>query len=273
MAAHNRSGVRRKGRAPAEVATGRRNRIVETVLRDGSARVEDLSATFGVSAVTIYRDLADLEALGMVLRQRGVVTAVGSNLQEAPARFRLGQNTAAKRAIARHAATGVSRGSAVMLDDSTTGVLVARELRELTPLTLVTNSLLVATEVRGHAGVQLMLTGGDYQAWAEALLGPIATATVASLAADVCLMSVSGISHEVAYHPYAEVAAIKKAMMKASARSVALVDHTKFRRRSLHEVAPLNAFDTVITDEDTPTEVLSRLRDAGVHVEVAPAVP
>ncbi|QOR72545.1 DeoR/GlpR transcriptional regulator [Ruania alkalisoli] len=250
----------------------RRNRIVDLVQRDGSVSIEELGATFGVSTVTIYRDLADLESLGMIVRQRGVVTAAGSNLQEAPARFRLGQNEPAKRAIARHAAAMVPRGSAVMLDDSTTGVLTARELREQTPLTVVTNSLLVAEEVRASAGMRLVLTGGEYEAWAEALLGPIAAGTVASLAADVCLVSVSGITDGVTYHPYAEVAAVKKAMMRASARSVALIDHTKFRRRALHEVAPLTAFDTVVTDSGTSPEVLERLREGGVSVEVAPDV-
>ncbi|WP_200837582.1 DeoR/GlpR family DNA-binding transcription regulator [Ruania rhizosphaerae] len=271
MAQAQRSGGR-KGRAPAEVTARRRNRIVDLVQRDGSVSIEELGATFGVSTVTIYRDLADLESLGMIVRQRGVVTAAGSNLQEAPARFRLGQNEPAKLAIARHAAAMVPRGSAVMLDDSTTGVLTARELREFTPLTVVTNSLLVAEEVRASAGMRLVLTGGEYEAWAEALLGPIAAGTVASLAADVCLVSVSGITDGVTYHPYAEVAAVKKAMMRASARSVALIDHTKFRRRALHEVAPLTAFDTVVTDRGTSREVLELLREGGVNVEVAPDI-
>ncbi|UFU06908.1 DeoR/GlpR family DNA-binding transcription regulator [Ruania halotolerans] len=245
---------------------------MDLVLRDGAVSVDELGSAFGVSAVTIYRDLADLESLGMVVRHRGVVTAAGSNLQEAPARFRLGQHEAAKRAIARHAAAAVPRGSAVMLDDSTTGVLTARELREQTPLTVVTNSLLVAEEVRGRPGVQLVLTGGEYEAWAEALLGPVTASVVGSLAADVCMVSVSGITDGVTYHPYAEVAAVKRAMMAASARSVALIDHTKFRRRALHEVAPLTAFDAVITDGATPQEVLDDLRQAGVQVEVASAV-
>lgn len=262
----------RKGRALTADGVQRRNRIVEIVAKAGAVSVDELSETFGVSPVTVYRDLAELVATGMIIRSRGIVTAAGSGLQEAPARFRLGQHTAEKSEIAAHAATLVPRGSAVLLDDSTTGVLAVRELREHTPLTVVTNSLLVAREVEQAVGVRLFVLGGEYHQWADALLGRSTTQAIGGIAADLCLISVSGVIDGVAYHPYEEVAEVKQAMMRSAARTIALVDHTKFDRRALHVVAPLQDFDVVVVDRGTSPALVARLRDDGANVDVAPAV-
>ena len=62
----------------------------------------------------------------------------------------------------------------------------------------------------------------------------------------------------------------KRAMFNASARRILLIDHTKFERRALHGFAALSEFDTVIVDDHTPGEHVSRLRDKGIHVVVAP---
>lgn len=262
----------RKSRQRTADGVQRRNRIVEIVAKAGAASVEELADTFGVSPVTVYRDLTELVGAGMIIRSRGVVTAAGSGLQEAPAKFRLGQHVVEKSEIAAHAATLVPRGSAVLLDDSTTGVLAVRHLKERTPVTVVTNSLLVAREVEEAAGVRLFVLGGEYHQWADALLGRSTTQAIAAVAADVCLISVSGVIDGVAYHPYEEVAEVKQAMMRAAARSVALVDHTKFERRALHHVASLRDFDVVVVDRATPSEIVEHLREEGVRVDVAPSL-
>lgn len=126
-------------RRPSGKQQDRRRRITERVMDAGTMRIDDLVATVDVSPMTVYRDLADLESQGLVHRNRGYVSAASSLLYEAASEYRLHQNEVEKQQVARAAAELVEPGQALMLDDSTTGVYLARLLPERAPLTVVTN--------------------------------------------------------------------------------------------------------------------------------------
>jgi DeoR/GlpR family transcriptional regulator of sugar metabolism len=247
----------------------RRARIAEFVVRQGEAAVEDLVRLTGVSPMTVYRDLAALEEAGLVLRHHGHVTAAATQLSEASAGFRIDQAAEAKRAIAQYAAGLVQPGASVMFDDSTSGLWVLRALIDTVPLTVVTNSLLVAREARQQPAFQLFVTGGHYHEWAEALLGRTTIESIAALHTEFAFMSASGLSNGACFHPYEEVAAVKQAMIRAAERPVLLLDHTKFQRQAVHAFAQLTDFSLVIVDAATPAATVEQLRSDGVNVEVA----
>lgn len=242
--------------------------IAEAVVRAGSVSVEDLVKSTGVSAMTIYRDLASLESSGVLQRHRGRVVAVANGLHEADAAFRLEQSSSDKQAVAELASGLIAPGSSIMLDDSTSGVWVLRSLPEHTPLTVVTNSLLVAKEVITTSSDKLVVTGGEYQSWAQSLMGPAAVRMIRSMHADLCFLSASGIFEAGCYHPYQEVVEVKRAMLESAETRVLLLDHTKFGRRALFKFADLTEFDHVVVDAHTPRGILGQLSDLGVHLMV-----
>lgn len=243
--------------------------IAESVIRNGSASVEDLVALTGVSAMTVYRDLAALEDSGVLTRHRGQVVAVASGLHEADAEFRLEQSSAEKQLVAAEAGKLVSPGSSIMLDDSTSGVWLLRSLPDISSVTVVTNSLLVADEVAPYRGAKLLVSGGEYQAWAHSLMGAAAVRTIRSMHADFCFVSASGIFELGCYHPYQEVVEVKRAMLESAETRVLLLDHTKFNRRALFKFAELQEFDHVVVDDQASPGMLAHLRDTGVQVTVA----
>ncbi|WP_027588107.1 DeoR/GlpR family DNA-binding transcription regulator [Acidipropionibacterium thoenii] len=243
--------------------------IAETVIRNGSVSVEELVTLTGVSAMTIYRDLTVLEDSGVLTHHRGQVVAVASGLHEADADFRLEQSSAEKQQVAAEASTLVTSGCSLMLDDSTSGVWLLRSLADISNVTVVTNSLLVANEVTSCRGAKLMVTGGEYQAWAHSLMGPAAVRAIRSMHADLCFVSASGIFEMGCYHPYQEVVEVKRAMLDAAETKVLLLDHTKFNRRALFKFADLQEFDHVVVDSKTSPEVLRHLEETGVQVRVA----
>ncbi|MGA4508178.1 DeoR/GlpR family DNA-binding transcription regulator [Propionibacteriaceae bacterium G1746] len=249
----------------------RRHAIAELVFRRGSASMDELVTAVGVSLMTLYRDIAALEEAGILTRHRGKVSALASGLHEAGAGFRLETNVEAKAEMAALVARMIAPGSSILLDDSTSGAWVLRALHDLTPLTVITNSLLVAREVSTRSDVKLLLTGGEYQAWADAMLGPTALAMLATVRADYCLLSASGLEDGVAYHPYQDVAEVKRAMLRAGRRKVLMLDHTKFARRALHAFADLGEFDTVLVDHRTSAEDLQML--ARHHARVMVSAP
>lgn len=243
--------------------------ILEYLLAHSPATVDDLTEQFGVSAMTIYRDIANLEADSLVVRNHGEVSAAASTLVESSARLRTIANVALKQKLATAALQRIHRGDSVILDDSTTNLQLFPQLGELAPLTVITNARFIARQVVSEPQLRLHSTGGDYADWADSYFGPLTVQAVSSMRADLCIMSSSAVHDGYCYHPDATVAQTKRAMLKAADRSILLVDHTKFARTALHRVGPLEDFDTIITDSLTPVEILDDLRRRQLDVVVA----
>ncbi|MEU5849530.1 DeoR/GlpR family DNA-binding transcription regulator [Saccharopolyspora shandongensis] len=256
-------------RRPSGKQQDRRRKITELVMAEGTMRIDDLVETVDASAMTVYRDLADLESQGLVHRNRGYVSAASSLLYEAASEYRLQQNTAEKEQIAQAAAELIEPGQALVLDDSTTGVYLARLLPERAPLTVVTNHRGVFGELAGASGISLICVGGDYLPWADAFVGGMALDALRNLRVDLAIMSVSAVTDGICCYPQQEMVQIKKAMLASARRRVLYVDHTKFRRRALHAVAPVEDFDVVIVDSQTTSADIEVLRDRGARVEQA----
>lgn len=259
------------GRRPSGKQQDRRRKITELVMAEGTLRIDDLVATIGASAMTVYRDLADLESQGLVHRNRGNVSAASSLLYEAASEYRLQQNQPEKEELARAAAELIEPGQALLLDDSTTGVHLARLLPERAPLTVVTNHRGVFDELAAAPGISLICVGGDYLPWADAFVGGMALDSLRNLRVDLAIMSVSAVTDGIGCYPQQEMVQIKKAMLAAAQRTVLYVDHTKFHRRALHAVAPVEDFDIVIVDSRTPGHQIEVLRERGALVEQATA--
>lgn len=256
-------------RSTSTAQRARHAAIAEFVIRRGSVSIEEIVEHTGVSMMTVYRDVHTLEEAGLLQRHRGRVSAVAGGLQEASAAFRVEQEPAGKEAIARAVAALIPVGSSVVLDDSTSGVYVVRELARSAPITVVTNSLLIARETAQAPDLHLFLTGGSYQAWADALLGPTALATLSGIDADFCVLSASGISQGRCYHPYEDVVAVKQAMLRSARTKLLVLDHTKLQRKALHAFARLDEFDHVIVDAAVSPQQLDQLREWGARVTVA----
>ncbi|MGC3995638.1 MAG: DeoR/GlpR family DNA-binding transcription regulator [Propionicimonas sp.] len=258
--------ARSGGRASADAVRQRRRRLAELVAQRGTLSVEEIVAETGVSAMTAYRDIDALEEEGLLTRQqRGVVAATASRLSEVSAALRMEQHAAEKEEIAAAAAALVRPGSSVLVDDSTSALWTLRALAGV-PLTVVTNSLLVARELSRTPTTRLLVTGGEYQPWAESLLGKTTLDMVAGVRADYCLLSASGISDDQCFHPYEDVAQVKRAMIASAEQPILLLDHTKFARRALHRFAALTDFAHVVVDSRTPAAEVEHLRAVGPSV-------
>lgn len=248
----------------------RQENIAEHVLEYGSVAAKDLSLMFNVSLMTIHRDLDELERQGVLRKLRGVVEAQPSSLFESNVRYRLRVATAEKEALSRHALSKIKPGQAVMLDDSTTALPLARLLPTLAPLTVITNFVAAIRELSGVKGINLISLGGEYLPNHDAFTGVVCEAAIASLRADVLVMSTSAVSDCTALHQEQEIVRVKRTMIASAKRRILLVDHTKLGKVALHHLAPLQDFDLLIVDEDTDQTTIDELRECPVPFEVAP---
>jgi DeoR/GlpR family transcriptional regulator of sugar metabolism len=240
------------------------------VLEHGTAAVKDLAEMLGVSLITVHRDLDELERQGIVRKLRGYVTAEPSSLFDSNVRYRLRAARPEKEAIARLAAEHVEPGRLVMLDESTTALMVARLLPGKAPLTVITNFVDVLNELSEVGGVGLISLGGEYLPALNAFGGEVCRASLAAVRADVLFVSTSAVSGGHALHQDEKIMSGKRAMMSSAGRRILLVDRTKFGRVALHRLAALREFDLVITDSGTDESYLNELREHSVPFEVAP---
>lgn len=252
-------------------ADARREQITRLLLERDTVTVRELTARFGVSTMTVHRDLDRLEARGILRKVHGGATAQPSSLYESSLVFRLGSMADEKRAIARRAALEVQPGSSVLIDDSTTCLAMVPFLIRVPQLTIVTNFLSVVDQVTHHeeADTKLILLGGDYDAKYHSLLGVIAEHALSELRVDQCFQSVSAADGHGVYHQEPHQARIKRRMTEIASSSVLLVDSSKLGKRALHRIVGLDAFDLLIVGEGTPPEEVFALRASGANVLVA----
>ncbi|HLP69445.1 MAG TPA: DeoR/GlpR family DNA-binding transcription regulator [Rhizobium sp.] len=250
--------------------TARRQLIAEAVMAEGTMRIEDLTDRFGISLMTVHRDLDDLESRGLLRKTRGVVSAAPTSYVESSDVYRSTRQSVEKKAIAAAAATFVEPGQAIFFDDSTTVLQMVPHISARVPLTAITNSLTLMNALRGVSDVTLLGLGGQFHNWCNAFVGPVTTAEIRRLRADQVFLSVSAITDDMVFHQSPDMVEAKRAMFECARQRILLVDHTKFERRALHGMCRLDEFDAVIVDANMPSADVLKLKSRGVNVVVAP---
>jgi len=248
------------------IAEGRQTEIVRVLKEAESVSVSDLAQTLGTSEVTIRRDLAELESLGVLRRTRGGAVSTMLRGEELPFVMRALESSNEKARIAAAAVALVADGESVVLDSGTTGVAAARELmsRRVTVMPLAVNSV---AALSAADRVSLILPGGSVRPVELSVVGPMVERNLAELRFDTMLLTCCGLDPERGLTAFdMQDAAVKRAAMAVASRVIALVDSTKFARTAMAMVCPTTSIDVVITDTGAPDTAVAALRSNGVEV-------
>lgn len=250
----------------------RRAEIAEFVKAKGAVRIDELAGQFGVSTMTIHRDLDHLHARGMLRKVRSGAEAPSSEAFERNIDLRRALNLAEKRAVASAGFTWAADRvdmAAVALDDSTTALHVVPLLLPRLPLTVITNFLPAINELSADPRVRLNAIGGDFVPEYSSFLGPQATRALHDMHYDVLFMSVPAVSRGMCFHPSSAAAELKRAFLDSAELRVLLIDHTKVARRAIHRICDLEAFDAVVVDAGIDDDERQRLVDDGANLVLA----
>lgn len=245
----------------------RQRLILDHVLAAGSASATELAGLTGRSAMTVHRDLEDLAARGLLRRFHGGASALPTSVFESSSEFRLHRQREAKEALARVARGFVEPGASVMLDDSTTVLALARLLRDVEQVTVVTNYRQVVELFVDVPEVQLVVIGGRYSRTHDSFIGAPDQTGVDAYAVDVVFQSTSTMDARTTYHQELDVVAMKRPMLRAGTRRVLMMDATKVGHTSLHRYAAVADFTDVILTDDVDPEVVAQVSEvATVHL-------
>ncbi len=236
----------------------------------GGVSVEQIGQRFGVSSMTVWRDLRIMEQTGRVHRVRGGAVHVDKAPAEPEFKAKQFVNSVEKQRIARYAAERfVEDGMILVLEGGTTVAGMVPFLGH-ERLTLLTNGLNVLVEASHHVPrLTVISCGGMLREISLTLVGPEASNFFADHRADVCFLGGTGLTSEDGLtDPNPLEIEIKRAMSRCARKRILLLDSRKLGVRSLASVLPLQDVDVLITDAGVPEDSLNWLRDLGVDVHI-----
>ena len=250
----------------------RRRRILECMEKNRKAEIRELSELLGESEITIRRDLIELEKSGQVIRTHG-----GAVLNEQKKSVwhtssildRLERNREKKEKIAAFAATLINDSESIFIDGGSTNQILAPMIRDLRNMLYVTNSPDIADILLENGESRIIQIGGEMTRDTHLTIGPEAEASIARYYVDKCITSVSGVDPDAGcYSAIPSEASFKRALVSHARETILLADSSKFNRKAFSLAFDMRNVDIVVTDSETPQEILQRLRNRHITVYV-----
>ncbi len=256
----------------------RRSRIQDLLSQKSSVTIAELADQFGTSEMTVRRDLDELETRGVCQRIHGGATSLRVQEYRPPPYPGYPQREQSqvreKIAIGQAAAALVRPGDVIAVDSGTTAAYLARALRTIYPLTVITNSLRVLDQLHDIIQIALISPGGTLLLEERtvpsgdlAFVGPIAVQTLRSFRPSKAFISTAGITiADGISNAGLFQAEIKRTLIEIADEAILITDHSKFGRVAGFLVAPAKAFTRVITDTAAPEPEVAGLRALGIEV-------
>lgn len=243
----------------------RRNKILELLMINKAITVKYLCDELEASEATIRRDLSTLENEGKLERTHGgaIVTEDITKLNYEESFYQKESKFAAqKRAIAIRAFEFLEENDSIILDSGTTTFELARLIGESTiKITVITNSTTVSREIANNPNVELIVVGGKVRLNTLATVGSIAIETLRRVNVNKTFVAVNGVTCENGLTtPGFEEADVKRAMLLSGVERFVLVDHSKFRKVAMCQIAPISMVDYIITDRDVDENIVEQFR-------------
>ena len=257
--------------SPGDVfARERQEHIARIVEEHGRARVADLASRFGVSAVTIRKDLIVLESEQRLVRTHGGAIAVDRGRAELSFDIRERLQSDEKGLIGAAGAALVHDGESIVMDASTTALAVARHLKShsgWSQLTVITNGLRLASELAGHRGITVLMLGGRVRWEALSVVGQLGDGLFGRINVQKAFLGAAGFTLESGLaDAMDEEAQMKRSMVAAAREVIALVDHTKWERAASATFCAVDQIHLVLTDASAPDGMVRVLGERGVEV-------
>ncbi len=231
------------------LANQRRDKILDLIKEDGAAKVLDLARLFKVTEVTVRQDLEKLEKGGLIIREHGgaYLKNVGDQVKTfSPANQ---ENMDKKEAIALKCLEFIEPGDTIILDSGSTTTEVAKKLKGMKNLTVITNALNIALMLGAEPGIEVIVTGGEFKPPTLSLTGQKAADFFKGIHVQKLFLATAGISLKAGLtYPSISDIVVKKAMIDTAETTYLIADSTKIGKASFASLGALSLIDFIITD-------------------------
>ena len=244
----------------------RLERILALFEKENRLVTKDLPEKFKTTSVTIRKDLAILEQRGLLKRTHGGAIRSKKLYPGLALNEKEKINLEEKRRIAKKAATLISKGDTIILDSGSTTSLLAKEIKHMQGITVVTNAMNIANELI-ESDIEVILIGGSLLKQTSTMVGPLADVALRKITADKLFIGVDGIDFEVGLMtPNILEAKTSHVMMEIAGEIILIVDASKFGRRSLGVISKVNEINKIITTKKLTESEIEKFKKDDVEI-------
>ncbi len=249
----------------------RQSQILDLIRSHNGATINELKSEFSVSAVTIRKDLEELERDGLIIRRFGGAMPAQTidPLESFNVRSRL--NKREKQCIGQLAATLIQPMESVIIDAGSTALEIIRHLPHGMQITIITPAINLSLEACAQPNLTVFLPGGGLlDRFTFSLGGKDIEDSFARLHADKLFLGIRGLDLQ---HGLTDTdtrrITLKPIMIQAAREVIVVADSRKIGKPSLFEVAPLEAVHTLVTDEGIDPATADALTKRNIRVLIA----
>lgn len=225
----------------------------------------DIAETLDVSIDTIRRDVKELDAGNKLRKVHGGAISLGFMTNSA-------RNTniyalAHKEIIAKKAANMLRDGAVIFIDGGTTCLELARIIPENLDLTCFTISLPVAMELANKSNINVISIGGQISKEAQIAIGANAIHNLSEIKVDYSFIGTGYVDAQYGLTEFDwDIVQTKKAVIKASKKTVLLSISEKLNSQHRYKTCDLNAINTMITELDPNDSLLKAFKSHDIKI-------
>ncbi|MDO6685766.1 MULTISPECIES: DeoR/GlpR family DNA-binding transcription regulator [unclassified Agarivorans] len=245
----------------------RRRLILEKLAELGEVKVDELAHAFETSEVTVRKDLASLEANGLLLRRYGGAVPIPTELINEPDEEQVSEQ---KQAIAQSAAGLIRDHNRIIIDSGSTTAALLPELSGKEGLVVMTNSLSIAGALRELENEPtLLMTGGTWDTHSEAFQGQVAEQVLRAYDFDQLFIGADGIDVARGSTTFNELVGLSQVMAEVAREVVVLAESNKIGRRIHNLELAWSKISTLVTDNQLDPAIAEQIRAQGVNLVIA----
>jgi DeoR/GlpR family transcriptional regulator of sugar metabolism len=225
----------------------------------------DIAEILDVSIDTARRDVKELDLDSKLRKVHGGAISLGFTTNSARNNniYALSQKTI----IAEKAASLLKNGGVIFIDGGTTCLELARILPSDIQLTCFTLSLPVAMELNSKANVNVIFIGGKISKEAQIAIGASATDVLSEIKVDYSFIGTGYVDSSFGLTEFDwDIVQVKKAVIKASKKTVLLCISEKLNSQHRYKTCDINAINTMITELDSEDDQLKLFRNHDVRI-------
>lgn len=243
--------------------------ILELLKVNNIIKIEDIMSSFNISVETARRDLNYLEKEGFIKKIYGGATLVDKPLLEPAGDDRLASNLKKKEAIGKKCSEFINEGDSILIEIGTTTLQVAKAIKDIKNLTVITNSIYVINELIGTT-INLYVIGGKIRHEEKAISGAVSMFELDNFHVTKAIIGAGAVTVDNGVSDYnIEEALVRRKIIERSKEIFLVADSSKFGSNSLVHVCSMSDIDLVITDNDLDNKFIKAFQESNIKLVLA----
>ncbi|MDP6969565.1 MAG: DeoR/GlpR family DNA-binding transcription regulator [Gammaproteobacteria bacterium] len=223
--------------------------MLSHIQKKGRVSVDELAAMFGATPQTIRKDLSIMEEEGGVMRVHGgAMLLAGNEYTKYEARKEIASDEKYRIGVA--CSKLIPNNAVVALNAGTSTAAVARNIKYHSGLRVVTDSVLIANDIKSFMDIEVLVPGGEVRRSDGTISGQTAVDFINNFRFDIAIIGAAAIEASGALLDFdLHEAAVVTAMISNSRHIILVADSSKFGRSAPVQIGHLSDINTLVTDK------------------------